>query len=689
MTVRLTPPAAVGNEDADDAAQVLAVASDDAMLVELQRLRDELALERAERMQLALELQVERARRDILVDTPAIVDRRRSDRSVSGVWHWHRRLLGGRAFTSLGGLYRRVLPEREASAAAPWALARWEIGVLLLIVAVAAVVRFTDLADIPPGVQGDEAAIAIEGRRVREEGWIGPYSPIAAGMPTGVIYAVSGAQRLFGDSIHSVRLVAAFFGTLTVPLLYLLMRRSFGRYAAVAGAGFLAVTGWHIHYSRMGFPNIDWPFFVTAGLLALVEASRSASRWWWAGAGALLGLGVYTYSSHMVFLALIAAHLGLTLLGLPAILLGMAVLLSVASPGVLSTLLIAIAVAALLVSPFSPRSRGRFGGAVVFAAVLVVVALPMIRYAADERNNYFGYGERLSLTNSEEWAARSGTGERVTFLAGRYVDYWDRLCCHPRFDGVDATGTVPLVPLSMLLLAFAGMGFALWRGHRLLATVGALTVLAVPLTSVLSVDFALRRTLILTVFLAMFAGVAMVEAVRYGWRWRYGRYAVLPLVGLLAVVSVRQNLDDYFNGTVTSSQIRWVDAVEMVAASRYAATLPDGSYVYFLTERWPFSHEIRRYFAPDAAGEDRSEDFGEYRLPYDPENGRPVYVLVGRYEDDLTRLQARYPGGDVVSRGPEENPDFIAYLPPWPPSASPAPTSVPAVGTPGTEEGRG
>jgi len=421
--------------------------------------------------------------------------------------------------------------------------------------------------------------------------------------------------------------------------------------------------GWHIHYSRLGFPNILWPFFVILGLGALVEAVRSGDRRFWAAAGVILGLGVYTYNSQVIVLAMIGGYLALVSFGLPVVLLTAAVGLAVVGPGVLATVAVAAAVVAFLTWRPDAGQR-RLGGLVVFVAAIVLVTVPMIRYAADESNNYFGYSERLSLTNSEEWAEKAGAGERISWVADRYVEYWDRMCCEPRFDGVDASGTVPLVPLGTVLLAAAGMVIALWQGKRLLATSSALVLLVIPFTSVMSIDFALRRTLIETVFLAMFAGVAIVQGMKLGWRRRWGRYAVIPLIGLLAVVSVRQNLDDYFNGTLVSSEVRWVNAVEMVAASEYIGTLPDGSYVYFLTDRWPFSHEIRRYFAPDAAGEDRSESFGDYRLPYDPANGRPVYILIGSYEEDLARLQGRYPGGEVVISGEAVDPDFIAYLPP-------------------------
>jgi len=577
-------------------------------------------------------------------------------------------------------IYSRMVPVREEAPAARWSLSRIELAALVVILVAGVLLRFVDLANTPPGVQGDEAAIAIEGQRIRADGWIGPYSPIAAGTPTGALYAVALGQVWFGDSILTVRLVSAFFGSLTILALFFVVRRSFGSTAGLLAAGLLAAMGWHIHYSRLGFPNIVWPFIVVAGLGALVEAVRGNNRRYWALAGALFGLGVYTYNSHVVVLLLTGGYLAFLMFGPPVLLLAAAVGLATINPGLFSTVAIAAAVVAVLTSR-AAQARNRIAGLAVFAVVLIAAALPMIRYASDESNNYFGYSERLSVVNSEEWDLKSGTGERARWVAGRYVDYWDRMCCDPVFDGVDATGTVPVVPLSTLLLAAAGVALSLWRGHRMLATLSAIFLLVLPFTSVMSVDFALRRTMIESVFLAMFAGIGIAQLVRIGWTRSYGRYVLIPLVGLLAVVSVRQNLDDYFNGTLASSEVRWVNAVEMVAASEYIGDLPPGSFVYFLTDRWPYSHEIRRYFAPGVPGEDRTERFGEDRLPYDPAKGRPVYILIGSYEERLADVQRMYPGGEVVVDGPNDDPDFIAYLPPWPPSAPvAAPSATPVAG---------
>lgn len=489
--------------------------TDDELRAEIVELRQRL-------LRTNLELQIARvspdARGGVGVDDEWVdEDANWLDRAAG--WRWgDAQAVLQRGSATVACVYRHVLPAREGAPAARWVLKGWEIQAFLLILVAAAGLRFYHLSSIPPGVQGDEAASALEGQRVRNEGWIGPYTTVMAGSPTGVIYSVALAQVLLGDSIHTIRAVSAFYGTLTVALLFLLMRRSFGIWPAIAGSSLLAAFGWQIHYSRMGYPNSSWPCIVALGLLCLVEAYRSDHRGWWALAGATMGLGIYTYNSHVLFLLIFGAVFAALIFGPWALLLSGALVLAGIAPNVATVALVALA-SALFLAGQRERTWRRMQGPAMFGASLVLVAVPMIRYATDDRHDYFGYSRRLSIFNSPEWEAKDGLAAQAGFILNRYWDYWNRLSVHPVFDGVDASGTVPLVPLLTVLLAVAGVGFALWRGNRLAASIGAATMLALPLASVLSVDFALRRTLLLTLFMAMFAGIAVVEIVRIGWRW--------------------------------------------------------------------------------------------------------------------------------------------------------------------------
>ena len=85
-----------------------------------------------------------------------------------------------------------------------WALRnRWELLALFLLTAVAAFLRIYRLEQIPAGFHGDEAWSGIEGLRILQEGWIGPYSTSAMGQATGPFYLTALLLWLFDVSRFS------------------------------------------------------------------------------------------------------------------------------------------------------------------------------------------------------------------------------------------------------------------------------------------------------------------------------------------------------------------------------------------------------------------------------------------------------------------------------------------------------
>ncbi|MDP9366833.1 MAG: glycosyltransferase family 39 protein, partial [Chloroflexota bacterium] len=156
----------------------------------------------------------------------------------------------------------------------------WEWPFGLLILFIAAFLRFSDLSILPSGLHGDEAITGLEGQRILREGWIGPYSPQALGQPSGPLYATAAAVAWLGHTVFAVRVVPALMGTITVAALFVLLRLSVGSRAALIGAALLAVMNWHVHFSRIGFPLASWPLVVLLAAIGLVEATkRGQTRW--------------------------------------------------------------------------------------------------------------------------------------------------------------------------------------------------------------------------------------------------------------------------------------------------------------------------------------------------------------------------------------------------------------------------
>jgi 4-amino-4-deoxy-L-arabinose transferase-like glycosyltransferase len=506
-----------------------------------------------------------------------------------------------------------------------------EFLVIAALVVLAVFARLHDLDTIPPGLHGDEAISGIEGRRILAEGWIGPYSPLALGQPTAPLYLTALSLRVFGDTVFAVRVVAALLGTLTVVALYAVLRRTVDGATGLAGAGLLAVMGWHLHFSRIGFPLAAWPLVVVVTVGAALEAARQRRAAWWAATGALAGFGIYVYNAQPLVIAVIA---GFALYWLTRR----------TSDGI---------------------DRQRLVCLLSFAGALGLTLLPMMLFAADERNGYFQHYRAFALFNQPAWNAAT-MAERAGLLAGRYLDFWDQLCCHPVIDGGDATGTAAIVPLSFLALSAVGLALALWRRSGAWALLSGLIIVVAPLGAVLTIEGMARRSFAMAPFLAAFAGYGVVTLWRLiARRTGVARVAASVVLLLVTGVAVFQNLDNALRIFPRSAAAAWVFGHEVTDASEFMRCIRPKQHVYFLSNRWSVNYETRQFLAPDVSAEDRSAEFGTFDLQVDRARGMPVFVLLGTYQDDLSAIRERYPGGETVlgqRTGPGAEPVFTAYF---------------------------
>ena len=524
-----------------------------------------------------------------------------------------------------------MTPGARALAAFPSSVRFWEVAAIASIVSAAAVLRLERLGSIPYGISGDEATTGLEARRILAEGWIGPYSPLAAGQPAGVLYLNALAVRLFGETIVGIRLVAALAGTLTVVGLYVLARRHLGTAVALVSASTLAVSGWHIHFSRFAIPLPVWPLVGVATAAALMEALRRDDIRWWAATGALAALGIYVYDPHGVFLVVLTLFLLVALLR-------------------------------------SRRARRRARGAAAFVAALLIVSLPMIHHALSSPGAYLGHARYNSILNKSEWKSLDGAGARISFLGRRYADYWDSLCCNPRVDGVDATGRVPLLPPAMLGFAVVGLALGLWRRRGPLVFLGAALVLAMPVAAVLSEGGTARRGLVALPFIALFGALGIVELVRLAWELhRKTAVAAGAAVAAACIALAYQNLDAYFGELPGSPEESFVFTRPLTDASKFMRSLSPAHRVYFYSHAVSFDYEVRRFLAPEVVGEDRSREFGTRSgFSVEVDGTVPVFVFLDAYKDAVEVVRSRYRGGRTIVGGSPSAPTFVAYVAPVP-----------------------
>lgn len=203
---------------------------------------------------------------------------------------------------------------------APGARARWRWPALLalvLVVLVAGWLRFWNLRDLPAGFYCDEAANGYNAYSLLKTGrdehgvrWpLFVWSFQTAFKNPVYIYSTMAPVALLGLNEASTRATAALYGVLTVVAVAWLGAELFGVTAGLAAAAFLAVQPWHLHFSRIAFELICFPFLFVLALAMARRAMRGPGRWHWRWhvAALLFGLCPYAYAPAKVFTPLFLA----------------------------------------------------------------------------------------------------------------------------------------------------------------------------------------------------------------------------------------------------------------------------------------------------------------------------------------------------------------------------------------------
>ncbi len=189
--------------------------------------------------------------------------------------------------------------------------ARVDIAAVLILVCLAAFFRFHRLQEVPIGLWRDEAANGLEALRVLD-GLHGVFFGTREPM---FIYLVAVSVAFLGRNPVAIRVVAAIVGTATIPVTYLLVKellvstRLSARLVACLTSLWLAMSYWHLNFSRLGFRGILLPLLATLSFYFLwrgwneltgVRQHRPSKSTltvvWFVIAGLCLGLAFYTYT---------------------------------------------------------------------------------------------------------------------------------------------------------------------------------------------------------------------------------------------------------------------------------------------------------------------------------------------------------------------------------------------------------
>jgi 4-amino-4-deoxy-L-arabinose transferase-like glycosyltransferase len=343
-------------------------------------------------------------------------------------------------------------PEQQIAGRRRWT----ELVVVVVLTGLALAVRLYHLPTAPVGLHSDEAANGVDILNI-----LSGQHPIFFTANTGreplFIYLQALVVALLGATPFALRLTSALLGTATVPAVYWMVREAWHdtaemrRWAAFWTALFLALSYWHINFSRIGLRAIMLPLMAALAFAWFWRAWRhlaGGDRFPWLDlilCGLFVGGSLYTYTAARF----------------------------------VPVLLVCVAAAGALGPGRSSAHTRRIAiGVGVIAATALIVFLPLGLYFISHPGDFFGRVASITV-----WQSSSGKhGGSLAALAGNIVKTAGMFGLAVDSNWRHNPAARPAIDLIMSIWLALGIGLAIvrWRSLPYLFALIWLVVLALP-----------------------------------------------------------------------------------------------------------------------------------------------------------------------------------------------------------------
>lgn len=188
---------------------------------------------------------------------------------------------------------------------------------LILIVILGFLIRYLYLNSAPPGLNADEAALGYNAYSLLKTGrdeWGESYPIVFKSFsdykPGLYVYLAIPFVALMGLTETAVRFPSVVLGTLSILVIYFISKEIFIRRSlALISAFMLALSPWHIHYSRGAWETNIATFFISLGVLGFIKGFKNG-KWWVVSAVSFI-LSMYAYQSTRLIVPVLIISLGL------------------------------------------------------------------------------------------------------------------------------------------------------------------------------------------------------------------------------------------------------------------------------------------------------------------------------------------------------------------------------------------
>jgi hypothetical protein len=169
---------------------------------------------------------------------------------------------------------------------------------LVAIIALSSLLRLYRLDQLPIGLCADTAYKGVAATRILRGEFPIFFAEEWGGVEPMYMYILAAFMHFLGTTPLVLKATSAVIGIVTVPVFYLLARDLFdSRPIGLLSSFWLAVSYWHLNYSRLGWEIILVPLFVIITIHFLWRALRSGRRTDFVCAGVCLGASMYTYQA--------------------------------------------------------------------------------------------------------------------------------------------------------------------------------------------------------------------------------------------------------------------------------------------------------------------------------------------------------------------------------------------------------
>jgi 4-amino-4-deoxy-L-arabinose transferase-like glycosyltransferase len=183
---------------------------------------------------------------------------------------------------------------------------------LFVLTVIGGIIRLGNLGINPPELNVDEVSIGYNAYSILKTGKdeYGNFLPLSIKSlgdykPPVYIYLASVSEAIWGLNEFAVRFPSAFFGTLSIPLFYLFIRKLIkDEKVALLSAGLFTFSPWNIYFSRIASEAQVANFLLLTGSLCLLKFLQGSKLWGYVGA-LFLALSMETYHTERVFVPLV------------------------------------------------------------------------------------------------------------------------------------------------------------------------------------------------------------------------------------------------------------------------------------------------------------------------------------------------------------------------------------------------